>query len=125
MLQFGVSLPALMRLLGHKKIHMSLRYVQVTQQDLQREFHQRVRMPPIRIVCPRSHPHSLKKSRAPASPTSVRQSRPHVIFSRCIVVSSAMRKSVANCSASTNVSSPLPHSYTISKQTENEERLAG
>jgi hypothetical protein len=29
-----------MKLLGHKDIHMSLRYVQVTQQDLQREFHQ-------------------------------------------------------------------------------------
>jgi len=29
-----------MKLLGHKDIHMSLRYVQVTQQHLQREFHQ-------------------------------------------------------------------------------------
>jgi len=28
-----------MRLLGHKDIRMTLRYVQVTQQDLQREFH--------------------------------------------------------------------------------------
>jgi len=40
MLRLGVSLPALMQLLGHKNIHMTLRYVQVTQQDLQREFHQ-------------------------------------------------------------------------------------
>jgi site-specific recombinase XerD len=40
MLRLGVSLPALMRLLGHKSIGMTLRYVQVTQQDLQREFHQ-------------------------------------------------------------------------------------
>ncbi len=40
MLRLGVSLPALMQLLGHKDIHMSLRYVEVTQQDLQREFHQ-------------------------------------------------------------------------------------
>jgi site-specific recombinase XerD len=39
MLRLGVSLPALMRLLGHKDIRMSLRYAQVTQQDLQREFH--------------------------------------------------------------------------------------
>jgi hypothetical protein len=39
MLRWGVSLPALMQLLGHKDIHMTLRYVQVTQQDLQREFH--------------------------------------------------------------------------------------
>ena len=39
MLRLGVSLPALMQLLGHKDIRMTLRYVQVTQQDLQREFH--------------------------------------------------------------------------------------
>ena len=40
MLRLGVSLPALMQLLGHKTIGMTLRYVQVTQQDLLREFHQ-------------------------------------------------------------------------------------
>ena len=39
MLRLGVSLPALMQLLGHQDIRMTLRYVQVTQQDLQREFH--------------------------------------------------------------------------------------
>lgn len=39
MLRLGVSLPALMQLLGHKDIRMTLRYVQVTQSDLQREFH--------------------------------------------------------------------------------------
>ena len=39
MLRLGVSLPALMQLLGHKTIAMTLRYVQVTQQDLQREYH--------------------------------------------------------------------------------------
>lgn len=36
MLRLGVSLPALMQLLGHKDIRLALRYVQVTQQDLQR-----------------------------------------------------------------------------------------
>lgn len=40
MLRLGVSLPALMQLLGHNDIRMSLRYCAVTQQDLQREFHQ-------------------------------------------------------------------------------------
>ena len=40
MVRLGVSLPALMQLLGHKDIRMTLQYVQVTQQDLQREFHQ-------------------------------------------------------------------------------------
>jgi site-specific recombinase XerD len=39
MVRLGVSLPALMLLLGHKDIRMTMRYVQVTQQDLQREFH--------------------------------------------------------------------------------------
>jgi len=39
MLRLGVSLPAPMQLLGHKDIRMTLRYVRVTQQDLQREFH--------------------------------------------------------------------------------------
>ena len=39
MLRLGVSPPALMQLLGHKDIRMTLRYVEVTQLDLQREFH--------------------------------------------------------------------------------------
>jgi site-specific recombinase XerD len=39
MIRLGISLPALMQLLGHKNINMTMRYVQVTQQDLQREFH--------------------------------------------------------------------------------------
>ena len=40
MLRLGVSPPVLMRMLGHRDIRMTMRYVQVTQQDLQREFHQ-------------------------------------------------------------------------------------
>jgi site-specific recombinase XerD len=40
MIRLGVSLPALMQLLGHKDIRMTMRYVKVTQQDLQREYHQ-------------------------------------------------------------------------------------
>ena len=39
MLRAGVSLPALMKLLGHRHANMTLRYVEITQQDLQREFH--------------------------------------------------------------------------------------
>jgi site-specific recombinase XerD len=39
MIRLGVSLPAVMQLLGHKDIRMTLRYVDVTQHDLQREFH--------------------------------------------------------------------------------------
>jgi hypothetical protein len=39
MLRAGVSMPALMKLLGHRTANMTLRYVEVTQNDLQREFH--------------------------------------------------------------------------------------
>jgi site-specific recombinase XerD len=39
MLRAGVSLPALMKLLGHRTANMTLRYVEITQEDLQREFH--------------------------------------------------------------------------------------
>ena len=39
MVRLGVSLPALRQLLGHKDIRMTMRYVEVAQLDLQREFH--------------------------------------------------------------------------------------
>ena len=39
MLRCGVSLPALKELMGHKDIRMTLRYLKVTQPDLQREFY--------------------------------------------------------------------------------------
>jgi len=38
MVRLGLSLPALMQLLGHRDIRMTLRYVQITQLDLQREY---------------------------------------------------------------------------------------
>jgi integrase len=39
MLRSGVSLPALMKLLGHSTPKMTLLYAEITQTDLQREFH--------------------------------------------------------------------------------------
>jgi len=39
MVRLGVSLPALMQMMGHRDIRMTLHYVQVVQLDLQREFH--------------------------------------------------------------------------------------
>jgi len=39
MVRAGVSLPALMKLLGHTDPEMTMRYVDVTGNDLQREFH--------------------------------------------------------------------------------------
>ena len=38
MLRSGISLPALKEILGHRDIQMTMRYVQVTQADLQREY---------------------------------------------------------------------------------------
>lgn len=38
MVRLGVSLPALMQMMGHRDIRMTLRYVEVVQFDLQREF---------------------------------------------------------------------------------------
>ena len=62
LLRLGVSLPALMQLLGHKDIRMTLRYVQVTQQDLQREFHTARQRAP--------QPHSVPVLSVPDCPTS-------------------------------------------------------
>jgi integrase len=39
MLRDGMSLPCLMKLLGHHNANMTLLYVEVTQEDLQREYH--------------------------------------------------------------------------------------
>jgi site-specific recombinase XerD len=49
MLRAGVSLPALMKLLGHHNANMTLLYVEVTQQDLQREY-QAARLHPRHLV---------------------------------------------------------------------------
>lgn len=39
MLRAGVSFASVMKLLGHKSPHMTLEYLEITQPDLQREFH--------------------------------------------------------------------------------------
>lgn len=56
MLRAGLSLPALMKLLGHHTANMTLRYVQVTQEDLQREFHLARQTPRYLIPLPPSTP---------------------------------------------------------------------
>ena len=38
MVRLGISLPALKELLGHRDIRMTMRYVAVTQNDLQRQY---------------------------------------------------------------------------------------
>jgi site-specific recombinase XerD len=56
MLRAGVSLPALMKLLGHRTANMTLRYVEITQKDLQREFHLARQTPRHLIPLPLSLP---------------------------------------------------------------------
>ena len=42
MIRAGVSLPALMRLMGHSQIHTTMLYVQLSPQDVWLEFHRAV-----------------------------------------------------------------------------------
>ena len=56
MLRAGVGFAGVMKLLGHKSPHMTLEYLEITQQDLQREFQ-----------LARSHPRHLAPSRTPSS----------------------------------------------------------
>jgi integrase len=56
MLRAGVGFASVMKLLGHKSPHMTMEYLEVTQQDLQREFH-----------LARSHPRHLAPSRTVSS----------------------------------------------------------
>jgi site-specific recombinase XerD len=65
MLRLGVSLPALMQLLGHKDIAMTMRYLQVTQQDLQGEFH-RARQNALHLVPALSVPEPTGTAGLPA-----------------------------------------------------------
>ena len=55
MLRAGVSFAAVMKLLGHKSPHMTMQYLEVTQQDLQREF-QLARSHPRHIAPPPKAP---------------------------------------------------------------------
>ena len=55
MLRAGVSFAAVMKLLGHKNPHMTMEYLEVTQQDLQREF-QLARSRPRHVAPPPKNP---------------------------------------------------------------------
>jgi integrase len=56
MLRAGVGFASIMQLLGHKSPHMTMRYLEITQPDLQREFH-----------LARLHPRHLAPSQTVAS----------------------------------------------------------
>ena len=101
MIRLGVSLPALMQLLGHKDIRMTLRYVEVTQHDLQREFHA------ARLQCV-SHASLVYTLRSPITPPppifpeSAKRSPLRAICWRCIAASLPTQRSSARSSASTS-----------------------
>ena len=63
MLRAGVSLPAVMKLLGHTTPKMTMFYLDITQMDLQREF-QLARSHPRHLVPPPRVPVSLKAPQA-------------------------------------------------------------
>ena len=63
MLRAGVSFPAVMKMLGHTTPNMTLRYLEVSALDLQREFQ-----------LARSHPRHLAPT--PRIPTSIRSPKP-------------------------------------------------
>jgi site-specific recombinase XerD len=69
MVRLHLSLPAVMQLLGHKDLRMTLRYVQVTQQDLQREFC---------AARQNAQHHLVPKLALPASPSPVAADLPGV-----------------------------------------------
>jgi hypothetical protein len=58
MLRSGVSFPAVMQFLGHTSPEMTLRYLKVTQPDLQREYHQALSHPRHLVPSPRALPQS-------------------------------------------------------------------
>ena len=63
MLRAGVSFAAVIKLLGHKSPHMTLEYLEITQQDLQREFHL-ARSHPRHLTPPARIPHRLPSPHA-------------------------------------------------------------
>jgi hypothetical protein len=98
--------------LQHKDIRMTLRYLQITQQDLQREFH---------VARKERRPSQL----ALMSLVSAKHSQQHAISWKCTAVSLPMRRLAASCSAWTSDFSPSPLNSIASPPPRNEETLAG
>jgi site-specific recombinase XerD len=90
MLRAGVSFAAVMKLLGHRSPHMTLEYLEITQQDLQREFHLAL-----------SHPRHLVPSRTIASGSSPRADLSNLIDSLTLAqhVLEMYRRTMADDSA--------------------------
>ena len=96
MLLCGMSLPALMQLMGHKDIRMTLRYLRSPSRTCSASSIRLARTQPRPIT----FPHSPSRQRPPTSPGYVTHSRPHAIFWKCIDASSPMTRPVAAYSVS-------------------------
>jgi len=92
MLRLGVGLPALMQLLGHNDIAMTMRYLQVTQQDLQRELH-RARQNAPHCLPPLSLPEHARAAGLPAIQQALAAAR-HLLemHRRCLTDEKARRQ---------------------------------
>ena len=92
MLRLGVGLPALMQLLGHNDIAMTMRYLEVTQQDLQREFH-RARHNAPHCLPPLSLPEHARAAGLPAIQQALAAAR-HLLemHRRCLTDERARRQ---------------------------------
>src|SRR6516164_4032163 len=91
MLRCGISLPALKELMGHKDIRMTLRYLKITQPDLQREFY-RARHQALSLIA--SHPCPLLAPLPPIFPEYATHWQQHAICWKCTDASSQMTKPV-------------------------------
>ena len=124
-LRLGVSLPALMRLLGHKDIRMTLPCATSRSRNwtCSASSSPLAAMRPNHIACLRSA--------FPTSPPppillqSVKPSRPHVMSWKCTDASSLTRKHAARSSAWINGYSLSALNWIKSTKPKNEERLAG
>lgn len=122
MVRLGVSLPALMQLLGHKDISMTLRYLEVTLQDLHREF-QAARQNA-------THQHTIPALSTPSSDPSadlsgIRQmlATTHYLL-EMYDVNSPMSKPAASCAAWTGGSSRSHHNSIVLPNPKNDDTLA-
>ena len=125
MVRLGISLPALMHLLGHKDIRMTLRYVTVTQVDLQRQFHlARQNAPQIHPIPHLSLPTdaSLATPDLPGIARALAATRHLLEMFRRQVTNEKTRR---NSNASTNGFSMSPRDWNNSAHPKNEEKLAG
>jgi site-specific recombinase XerD len=92
MLLAGVNFAAVMKLLGHKSPEMTLEYLQITQQDLQREFHL-ARAHPRHLAPPRIAPSASPLRADLASLIDSLKTAQHVLemFRRSLAEDSARR----------------------------------